>query len=84
MIQTAERTYTIEEYLELEINSKERHEFWDGAVRLMTGGTPESSFAGQTLPHIHLRPTAMDSGLQHLHLPGCDGGATAPSIANGA
>ena len=32
--------YTPDEYLEQEINSKERHEYIDGEIILMTGGTP--------------------------------------------
>ncbi|MGB8698149.1 MAG: Uma2 family endonuclease [Thermosynechococcaceae cyanobacterium] len=36
-----QRTYTREEYLELEIASEERHEYVDGDIRLMTGGTPD-------------------------------------------
>jgi Uma2 family endonuclease len=40
MLQTAKRTYTIEEYLQLDVNSEERHEFWHGEIRPMTGGTP--------------------------------------------
>ncbi len=32
--------YTSEEYLELEVNSQERHEYIDGEVIVMTGGTP--------------------------------------------
>jgi len=32
--------YTSEEYLELEVNSLERHEYIDGAIIVMTGGTP--------------------------------------------
>ena len=34
------KTYTTEEYLEAEILSEERHEYINGEVRLMTGGTP--------------------------------------------
>ncbi|MFE4108093.1 Uma2 family endonuclease [Almyronema epifaneia] len=50
MIQAAERTYTVEEYLELEVNSEDRHEFWDGDIRLMTGGTPDpNDIAGNLL-----------------------------------
>jgi Uma2 family endonuclease len=50
MIQTVERIYTVEEYLELEINSEERHEFLDGAVRPTTGGTPDhNDIAGNLL-----------------------------------
>ena len=36
-----QRTYTREEYLEFEIASEERHEYVDGEIRLMTGGTPD-------------------------------------------
>ena len=35
--------YTCEEYLELEVNSLERHEYVDGEIILMTGGTPNHS-----------------------------------------
>ncbi len=35
-----QRFYTPEEYLELEINSEERHEYIDGEIILMTGGMP--------------------------------------------
>ncbi len=36
--QVEQKTYTTEEYLEL--NSDERHEYADGEIRLITGGTP--------------------------------------------
>jgi Uma2 family endonuclease len=36
-----QRTFSREEYLEFEINSEERHEYVNGEVRLMTGGTPD-------------------------------------------
>jgi Uma2 family endonuclease len=32
--------YTSEEYLELEVNSQERHEYINGEIVVMTGGTP--------------------------------------------
>ncbi len=35
-----QRTYTREEYLDLETDSQDRHEYLDGEIRLMTGGTP--------------------------------------------
>jgi len=42
MTQTLEqRTYTREEYLEFEMASEERHEYVNGEIRLMTGGTPD-------------------------------------------
>jgi len=34
------KTYTAEEYLELEINSQDRHEFIKGEIVLMAGGAP--------------------------------------------
>jgi Uma2 family endonuclease len=41
MTQTLEiKKYTAEEYLEFEVNSEERHEYVDGEIRLVTGGTP--------------------------------------------
>ncbi|MDJ0594080.1 MAG: Uma2 family endonuclease [Pleurocapsa sp. MO_226.B13] len=33
-------TYTPQEYIDLELLSEERHEYADGEIRLMTGGTP--------------------------------------------
>ncbi|MBH8575558.1 Uma2 family endonuclease [Nostocaceae cyanobacterium CENA369] len=35
-----QRYYSPEEYLELEVNSEERHEYIDGQIIQMTGGTP--------------------------------------------
>ena len=41
MTQAVEKkTYTREEYLEVEILSEERHEYINGEIRLMAGGTP--------------------------------------------
>ncbi|MEL6440085.1 MAG: Uma2 family endonuclease [Cyanobacteria bacterium J06621_8] len=34
------KTYSPDEYLEAEIASEERHEYLDGEIRLITGGTP--------------------------------------------
>ena len=36
-----QRTYTREEYLEFEMAAEERHEYVNGEIRLMTGGTPD-------------------------------------------
>lgn len=36
----AKRKYTLEEYLELEKNSEERYEYFDGEVFAMAGGSP--------------------------------------------
>lgn len=42
IMQTAsQKTYTIAEYLELEVNSDTRHEYINGEMIPMTGGTPE-------------------------------------------
>lgn len=50
MIQAATRTYTAQEYLALELNSEERHEFINGNIRPMTGGTPDhNEIAGNLL-----------------------------------
>jgi Uma2 family endonuclease len=38
--QTEKKVYTPEEYLEFEVNSEERHEYINGEIVLMTGGTP--------------------------------------------
>jgi Uma2 family endonuclease len=38
--QVETKTYKAEEYLEAEINSQERHEFINGEIVLMAGGTP--------------------------------------------
>jgi len=55
MMQTVERLHTAEEYLELEVNSQERHEFVDGDIRLMTGGTPNHNvIAGNLLVVLKL------------------------------
>jgi Uma2 family endonuclease len=35
------RIYTPEEYLEFEVTSEKRHEYMNGEIRLMTGGTPD-------------------------------------------
>ena len=36
-----QRHYSAEEYLELEVNSEERHAYLDGEIVLMSGGTPD-------------------------------------------
>ncbi len=38
--QTEKKLYTPEEYLEFEVNSEERHEYINGEIIPMTGGTP--------------------------------------------
>jgi Uma2 family endonuclease len=41
MFGVPEEKYTLEEYLELEKNSEERYEFFDGEVFAMSGGSPD-------------------------------------------
>jgi Uma2 family endonuclease len=41
--QVETKTYTAEEYLEAEVNSVDRHEFINGEIILMAGGTPNHS-----------------------------------------
>ncbi len=38
------RHYSIAEYLELERNSDDRHEYQDGEILAMAGSSPEQSF----------------------------------------
>ena len=40
IVQTKERTYTAQEYLELEIASETRNEYYNGEIVSMTGGMP--------------------------------------------
>jgi Uma2 family endonuclease len=50
-----QRTYTCEEYLEFEMASQERHEYVNGDIRLMTGGTPNhNDIAGNLYVQIKL------------------------------
>jgi Uma2 family endonuclease len=39
--QVETKTYTAQEYLELEVNSLDRHEFINGEIILMAGGSPD-------------------------------------------
>jgi Uma2 family endonuclease len=41
IMQAEQRYYTPEEYLEIEVNSQERHEYIDGQIIPITGGTPQ-------------------------------------------
>jgi len=38
-----EQIYTFQEYLALEAKSESKHEFWDGTIVAMAGGTPSHS-----------------------------------------
>jgi Uma2 family endonuclease len=48
------RYYSPEEYLEFEVNSELRHEYIDGLIIPMTGGTPNhNKIAGNLYVAIH-------------------------------
>jgi len=77
MIQTTERLYTAEDYLALEVDSTERHEFVDGEIRLMTGGTPDHNvIAGNLLVALKLalrgKPYTTFVTDQRLWIPACN------------
>lgn len=44
-----ERSYTLEQYFELERNSDEKHEFYQGQIYLMSGGTPYHSLIASNI-----------------------------------
>ncbi|MEM6518074.1 MAG: Uma2 family endonuclease [Cyanobacteria bacterium P01_D01_bin.71] len=56
MVQATDpKTYTAQEYLELEVNSPERHEYVNREIRLMTGGPPDhNTIAGNLLTALKL------------------------------
>jgi Uma2 family endonuclease len=47
-----ERRYTFQEYLDLEASSERRHEFFDGAVYAMSGGSPDHSRLAANVIHM--------------------------------
>ncbi|NET48176.1 MAG: Uma2 family endonuclease, partial [Merismopedia sp. SIO2A8] len=49
LAQTQEKKYTTNEYLELELASEERHEYRNGVIISMTGGTPNHNFISGNL-----------------------------------
>lgn len=55
MIKTLEqRTYTPGEYLEFEVNSEERHEYINGEIIQVSGGTPNhNQIAGNLFAHLN-------------------------------
>lgn len=43
----AKKFYSVADYLELEVQSEQKHEFWDGAIVAMSGGTiPHNMISG--------------------------------------
>jgi Uma2 family endonuclease len=75
MTQTIKKkTYTTGEYLEAEVLSEERHEYINGEIRLMTGGTPNhNKIAGNLFILLRLalgkRPYEIFFADQRLWLP---------------
>jgi Uma2 family endonuclease len=72
-----QRTYTREEYLEFEVDSEERHEYVNGDIRLMTGGTPNhNDIAGNLYVQIKLalkgKPYRTFYTDQRLWVPNCN------------
>jgi len=71
------KTCTPEEYLELEVNSEERHEYVSGDLRLMTGGTPNhndiaSNFVVILKLSLKTQPYRTFIADQRLWIPQCE------------
>ncbi len=75
MMQAQEqRYYTPEEYLDLEINSEERHEYINGEIVLMAGGTPDHNTIAINLSSalnvaLKRQPYRVFGGDQRLWIP---------------
>ena len=76
-----QKNYTPTEYLNLETNSQQRHEYINGEIIPMTGGTPNHNqialnfsaalnFSLKRQPYrvFCCRPTTLDSEKMHLYL----------------
>ena len=46
---TKKKTYTTKDYFDFELDSEERHEYDNGEIRLMTGGTPNHNRISRNL-----------------------------------
>lgn len=54
-MQTQTRYYTVEEYLTLEETSESKHEYWDGEIVVMAGGTTNhNEIAGNFYSHFKM------------------------------
>ncbi len=72
-----QRTYTHEEYLDFEVASEERHEYINGEIRLVTGGTPDyNDIASNLLVALKLqlkgKPYRVFITDQRLWIPNCN------------
>jgi Uma2 family endonuclease len=76
MVQTQPRSYSPEEYLELEAAAEEKSEYRDGEIVPMTGGsTDHNDIAGNLYAHLKLalrgQPYKVFMGDVRLWIPGC-------------
>ena len=72
--QLAKKTYTVDEYLELEIASDIRNEYRNGEIIPMTGGTPNHNEIAVNLlafikPALRGKPYRLFSADQRLWIP---------------
>lgn len=75
--QTERKNYTIEDYLELELSSEQRHEYINGEILLMTGGTPEHNEIASILNaalrvSLKGKPYSIFIADQRLWIPACN------------
>jgi Uma2 family endonuclease len=76
VVQTQPRSYSPEEYLELEATAEEKSEYRDGEIVPMTGGsTDHNDIAGNLYAHLKLalrgQPYKVFMGDVRLWIPGC-------------
>ena len=64
--QLAEKTYTVDEYLELEVVSDIRNEYRNGEIIPMTGGTPNHNDISGNL-YLLLKPLLKAKGFRVFH-----------------
>lgn len=65
--QLAKKTYTVDEYLELELASDIRNEYRNGEIIPMTGGTPNHNDISGNL-YLLLKPLLKEKGFRVFHV----------------
>lgn len=75
LAQAEKKYYTVEEYIEFELDSDERHEYIDGAIIPMVGGTPNHNkiilnFAAALNFALKRKPFQVFIAEQRLWIPG--------------
>jgi Uma2 family endonuclease len=75
-IQLEQKTYTPEDYLDFETASAERHDYINGEIIPITGGTPDHNELSISLAAI------VDSRCESLYLSRCHGCGKAIATAN--